>query len=85
MNIKYNKIEKSIEIKDALYNHYLILKSVMILNLISSVLQLLDVDKVQIGFKEILLSIVAIISLVALYVFFFKRTTLNKIPIENII
>ncbi|MDG4945858.1 hypothetical protein NMK71_05480 [Weeksellaceae bacterium KMM 9713] len=84
MKIKYNEIDKSIEIKDELRSHYLLLKIVMILNLISAVFQLLDINETGIGFIEIILFIVGIISLIILCIFIFKKSTSDKIPIEKI-
>lgn len=84
MKIKYNEIDKSIEIKDELRSHYLLLKIVMILNLISAVFQLLDINETGIGFIEIIFFIIGIISLIILYIFIFKKSTSDKIPIEKI-
>lgn len=84
MKIKYNEIDKSIEIKDELKSHYTLMKIVMILNLISAVFQLLDINETGIGFVEITFFIIGIISLIILYIFIFKKSTSNKIPIEKI-
>ncbi len=84
MKIKYNELDKSIEIKDELKSHYTLMKIVMILNLISAVLQLLDINETGIGFVEITFFIIGIISLIILYIFIFKKTTSDKIPIEKI-
>lgn len=56
----------------------------MILNLISAVFQLLDINENGIGFIEIIFFIIGIISLIILYIFIFKKSTSDKIPIEKI-
>lgn len=84
MKIKYNELDKSIEIKDELKNYYFIIKIVMILHLISAVLQLLDINETGIGFVEITFFITGIISLIILYILIFKKSTSDKIPIEKI-
>ncbi|WP_179321143.1 hypothetical protein [Winogradskyella helgolandensis] len=85
MKIKYNELDKSLEIKDELRNHYLLIKIVLILNLISSVFQLIDTNKTGIGFVEIIFFIVGISSLIILCIFIFKKDTSEKIPIEKIV
>lgn len=85
MDIRYNEIEKSIEIKDELYTHYLLLKVVMLLNLISSTIFLFNNYTTEIGFRNVLFFVIIIISIVALYIFFFKKSTSDNIPIQNII
>tara|TARA_R110002033_G_scaffold20248_1_gene51044 strand:- start:198 stop:599 length:402 start_codon:yes stop_codon:yes gene_type:complete len=84
MKIKYNEIEKSIEIKDELKNHYFWMKIVLILNLISATFQLFDINETGIGFIEIIFLLLGISSLIILYIFIFKKSTSEKIPIEKI-
>jgi hypothetical protein len=84
MKIKYNEIEKSIEIKDSIESHYFILKMIMILNITNVILRLYDLNLSKINFTEIFWFVLGIISLVFLYLFFFKKSTLEKIPVEEI-
>ena len=84
MRIKYNEIEKSIEIKDSIESHYFILKMIMILNITNAILYLYDFTISKINFTEIFWFVLGIISLVFLYLFFFKKSTLEKIPVKEI-
>ena len=84
MRIKYNEIEKSIEIKDSIESHYFILKMIMILNITNAILYLYDLNLSKINFTEIFWFVLGIISLVFLYLFFFKKSTLEKIPVKEI-
>lgn len=84
MKIKYNEIEKSIEINDNLKFHYLVMKSIMILNLINAGLNLFLIREAEFGIKEIIWLFLGIISFVILYNFIFIKTTLEVIPIDNI-
>ncbi len=84
MKINYNEKDKSIEIKDGLKSHFFIMKILMILTILNAILNLYDVNKNELGFMEIIWFILAIISLVILYFFIIKKSTLEKIPIEKI-
>jgi hypothetical protein len=84
MKINYNELDKSIEIKDGLKSHYFIMKMLMILTILNAILNLYDVKKNELGFMEIIWFILGIISLIILYFFIVKKSTLEKIPIEKI-
>ena len=84
MKIKYNEIDKSIEINDGLRNQYFVWKLLMILNLLNAILRLYNVKETGFGSEEIIWLILGIISLVILYFFIVKKSTLEKIPIEKI-
>jgi len=84
MKINYNELDKSIEIKDGLKSHYFIMKMLMILTILNAILNLYDVNKNELGFMEIIWFILGIISLIILYFFIVKKSTLEKIPIEKI-
>ena len=85
MKIKYNEIEKVIEINDDLKNHYFSMKILMTLNSLSLVSSLLNVYKTGIvGFQEIIWFTLGIASLIILYQYIFKRTTKEKISIAEI-
>ena len=85
MKITYNEKENSLEIKDGIKKQYFILKLLMVLNLINALVRLIDVDKSEFGFIEIIWLVLGIISLILLYFFIFKRSTADKIEIEKII
>lgn len=84
MKIKYNEIDKTIEIQDGLKNYSFLVKMLMVLNLISAILNLSDVNETGMGFMEIIWLIMGIICLVVLYIFIVKKSTLEKIPVEKI-
>ena len=84
MNIKVNKIEKTITITDDLKNQHLVLIFIIVLNLFSSVIQLLDRSKTDIVGKDIIFIVIGAVSIIFLYIFLFKKTTLNNIPINTI-
>jgi hypothetical protein len=84
MKIKYNENEHVIEVNDDTKTHYFLMKTIMILNLANSILRLLDLKKNGMGILELFWLILGITSLVALYFYFYKNSTLEKIPIESI-
>ena len=84
MNIKVNKIEKTITITDDLKNQHLVLIFIIVLNLFSSVIQLLDRSKTDIVGKDIIFIVLGSGSIILLYIILFKKTTLNNIPIDAI-
>ncbi|MFD2907630.1 hypothetical protein ACFSX9_02675 [Flavobacterium ardleyense] len=84
MKIKYNEIDKSIEIKDGVKSHYFLMKFLIVLNLLNALLRIINIKKTGIGFQEIIWFALGFASLIILYLFIFKRTTLEKIPISEI-
>ncbi|MGB1309188.1 MAG: hypothetical protein ACPG6B_09775, partial [Oceanihabitans sp.] len=74
MKIKHNELEKSIEIKDSLKQHYFFLKILMLLNLISAIANLHDINKTGIEFVEMIFIAIGIVSLFALYLLIFKKS-----------
>ncbi|WP_322548955.1 hypothetical protein [Flavobacterium psychraquaticum] len=84
MKINYNKTENSIEIKDELKNHYFMLMVVMILNLINAIIRLTKFTKSEFGIEEFFWLAIGIISLISLYLYFFKRSTAEKIKVDEI-
>jgi len=82
MKINYNKVERSIVIKDDIKNHYFIMKLLLVLNLLNAILRLYDVKEFR--FQEIIWLLLGIISVIVLYYFTVKKSTLNKIPVEKI-
>ena len=84
MKVKYNELEKTIEIKDDLKFHYFVMKLIMILNLINAALNLFLIREAEFEIKEIIWLFLGIISFVILYNFIFIKTTLEVIPLDNI-
>ena len=84
MNIKVNKIKKTITITDDLKNQHLVLIFIIVLNLFGAVIQLLDRSKTDIVGKDILYIVIVSVSIILLYIILFKKTTLNNIPIDAI-
>jgi hypothetical protein len=83
MNINYNEVDKTIEIKDRLKSHVFLINFLMVLNLLSAILNLSDV-KASFGFMKIIWLILGTISIVILYNSIFKKTGMEKIPIDQI-
>jgi len=84
MKISYNEIDKTIDIKDGVKTNYFIMKFLMILNLINAIIRLFKINKTGIGLQEIIWFVLGFASLLILFIFVFKRTTSEKIPIEQI-
>ena len=84
MKIIYNEIEKSVEIKDGLKNHFLLMKALMILNLANSVLNLSDVRMDTFRFINVVWAALGIVSILVLYNFIIKKTSAEKLPIDQI-
>jgi hypothetical protein len=84
MKIKFNESENSIEIKDGLKNQYLILKILMILNLANAIIRIFGKQTTEYGFIEYIWIGLGVISLIALFMFLFKMSTAEKIPVGQI-
>lgn len=84
MEIKFNPNEKTIEIKDGLKSYYFLLKTMMIINLINAVLNLLDSNATGANYITLIWVILGVISVAVLYFLISKKTALEKIPIEAI-
>tara|TARA_R110002020_G_scaffold324173_1_gene539935 strand:- start:223 stop:624 length:402 start_codon:yes stop_codon:yes gene_type:complete len=84
MKIKYNETDKSIEIKDGMKTHYFVMKLLMSLNLLNAILNLCDVNKTGFGFIEIVWLILGIASIIILFLFVYKKSTSEKIPVDKI-
>jgi hypothetical protein len=84
MNINYNEVDKTIEIKDGLKSHFFLMKFFMILTLTNSILNLYDMNASNFGFVTVIWLAMGIVSIVFLYHFIFNRSTLEKIPVSQI-
>lgn len=83
MNINYNESKKSIEIKDGLKNYVFLLNFLMILNLLNALLNLSDVEA-SFGFMKMIWLVLGVVSILILYNSIFKKSTREKIPIDQI-
>ena len=84
MKITYNETEKCVEIKDGLKNHFLLMKVLMILNLANSILNLSDVNINNFRFINLVWAILGTISILVLYKFIVKKTSAEKVPVDQI-
>ena len=84
MKITYNETEKCVEIKDGLKNHFLLMKVLMILNLANSILNLSDVYFNNFKFINLVWAILGAISILLLYKFIVKKTSAEKVPVDQI-
>ena len=84
MNINYNEADQSIEIKYGVKSHLFLMKFLMIVTLTNSILNLYDMNASNFGFVTVIWLLLAIVSIVFLYHFIFKRSGLEKIPIGKI-
>lgn len=84
MQITYNKIEKTIEIKDGLKIQYMLLKSLGVVTIVNAILNLLDIKETGIGFVQILWLSLGSLSLVFLCYLIFKKSSLDSIPVYKI-
>lgn len=84
MNINYNETDETIEIKDGLKSQLFLMKFLMVVTLINSILNLYDINASNFGFVAIIWLVIGIVSIVFLYHFIFKRSGLEKIPINQI-
>ena len=85
MTINYNEADKSIEITDGIKTYSVLMKLSMSLTLLNAILNLYDVyKKTGLGFTEIVWIILGIASILILFRLVYKKSTLEKIPIEKI-
>lgn len=84
MTINYNQTDKSIEITDGIKTYSVLMKLSMSLTLLNAILNLFDVYKTGLGFTEIVWIILGIASILILFRLFYKKSTLEKIPVDKI-
>ncbi len=84
MNIKYNEIDKSIEIDDSLKKQYFYLNLLMVLNLFNAFARLYDANGKLLGFTEIIWAITGIASIIILFYLNIKKSSLKNIKTKNI-
>lgn len=85
MKIKFNDIEKSIEIKDGLKTQYLILKMMMMITLLNSILFLFFVmDKKESEWLRFTWVIIGLACLIMLIYLVMKKSTSEKLNLSQI-
>ncbi|MBT8314423.1 MAG: hypothetical protein KJP26_08170 [Maribacter sp.] len=84
MNIKYNEKEQAIEIKDGLKAPYTILKILMIMNILNAILNLYNTREEQLGWMGYVWIVLGVLSFVILLYLIFKKSTQDKIPLNDI-
>ncbi|SHH06756.1 hypothetical protein SAMN05444372_1142 [Flavobacterium micromati] len=84
MNITYNESDRSIEIRDGLKSYVFLIKFLMFLNLGNSILNLYDLSTVNFGFVKVIWMFLGAVSMIVLYKFIVKKSTLENIPIDQI-
>lgn len=84
MEIKFNDRKNTIEIKDGLKSYYFLLKTLMLIILLNSILNLLDITKASISYTTVVWAALGSFSVVYLYVLIFKKTTQEEISIDEI-
>lgn len=85
MNIRNNEIERSIEIEDGLKSQYLNLKILMVVLLINSIINLVRSIKTGEDILSLVWIVFSSIAIVYFYTLRFKKSTLEKIPVKDII
>lgn len=84
MKVKYNEQEKSIEINDGLKTSYLILGILMLLNIFNAGLNLYNINDGQLDMTGYTWIFVGVLSIAVLIFVLLQKTTLEKIPLNQI-
>ena len=84
MNIKYNSITATVDIKDSLKSHFFIMKTLLIVTFINVILNLSN-PQVVFGFMKLIWLVLGMVAAVGLHQYFFKKTATDKIPLNQII
>jgi Ca2+/Na+ antiporter len=85
MNIKFNAIEKSIEIKDGLKTQYLMIKIILLITLLNSILFTVFVlDKKESEWLRFIWVILGLACLIVLFYLIMKKSTSEKLKLSEI-
>jgi Ca2+/Na+ antiporter len=85
MNIKFNAIEKSIEIKDGLKTQYLMIKIILFITLLNSILFTVFVlDKKESEWLRFIWVILGLACLIVLFYLIMKKSTSEKLNLSEI-
>lgn len=84
MKIHYNESDHTIEIKDSWKSHCLSMKILLGLNLVNAGLNLYDLRLSKIGPKEAIWLFIGTVSMVALFYYILKVSSVDAIPVQRI-
>lgn len=84
MKIKYNALDKSIEINDNLNLNYLGLIFLMVLNISNSILNVYHMKENPLEKLDFFWMVIAVLSVAIIMFLLVKKSILEKIPVEDI-
>ena len=84
MKFKYNEATASLEIKDSLKSHFLIVRLLLIVTFVNVILNLSNAQ-VEFGFMKLIWLLIGMAAAVGLRQYFIKKTGSNTIPLEQIV
>lgn len=84
MNITFNESEKAVEIKDNLKSNQTIILIVLLLNIFNVIVRLIGKDVLRYEFRDYSFALIGLGSLVAIYIQIVKKSTVQKIKLEDI-
>ena len=85
MTVTYNEINNSLKINDNASSNQLLIKFVLFLNLFNAVIQLISKPIEQFRALDYFWLLAGVFSCYGLYLFFFKKSTVEHIQIEDIV
>ncbi|QZK91718.1 hypothetical protein K5V07_14880 [Flavobacterium sp. CHNK8] len=84
MKFKYNEATASLEIKDGLKSHFLIVRLLLIVTFVNAILNLSNAQ-VAFGFMKLIWLVLGMVTAIGLYLYYFKKTATENIPLDQII
>ncbi|CAH0337336.1 hypothetical protein FVB9288_03091 [Flavobacterium sp. CECT 9288] len=84
MKFKYNEATASLEIKDGLKSHFLIVRLLLIVTFVNAILNLSNAQ-VAFGFMKLIWLVLGMVTAIGLYLYYFKKTATENIPLNQII
>ncbi|OUD34868.1 hypothetical protein [Flavobacterium sp. FPG59] len=84
MKLKYNEATASLEIKDGLKSHFLIVRLLLIVTFVNAILNLSNAQ-VAFGFMKLIWLVLGMVTAIGLYLYYFKKTATENIPLNQII
>jgi hypothetical protein len=84
MKFKYNEATASLEIKDGLKSHFLIVRLLLIVTFVNAILNLSN-TQVAFGFMKLIWLVLGMVTAIGLYLYYFKKTATENIPLNQIL
>ena len=84
MKFKYNEATASLEIKDSLKSHFLIVRLLLIVTFVNVILNLSNAQ-VEFGIMKLIWLLIGMAAALGLRQYFIKKTGNNTIPLEQIV